>query len=267
MGTFKRLLRSRKPYSAYRTSRAAQMSRKWTPVDEKRLEFYSKFIHPNDLCFDIGSNIGNRAKIFLKIVGPHGKVVLVEPQEHCMKILQKAFSRYPSIYFECKALGEKTGEAQLAISNELTVSSMSKNWINSVKKTGRFGPETVWDRSQKVEVTTLDYLIDTYGVPSFIKIDVEGYEKEVILGLSKSIQTCLSIEFTPEYLSSTFDCLDHLSQLGQISCNYSIGESMSFALPEWAPQEGIREALLQYESDIRFFGDVYIQLAPDCLKR
>ena len=46
-----------------------------------------------------------------------------------------------------------------------------------------------------VPVTTLDALIERHGVPSFVKVDAEGFEEEVLQGLSRSIKA-LSFEFT-----------------------------------------------------------------------
>ena len=260
MTTLKDLIRTTRWYKTYKVAKTARETMRWQDDDNKRLSFYSTFIKSRDICFDIGANIGNRTKIFLKIVGPDGKVVSVEPQDFCMKVLKNAFAGHPNVYLENTALGEAPGEAEIAISNETTVSSMSSEWIESVKNSKRFGSEIEWNQRQKVRITTLDHLIERHGEPNFIKIDVEGYEKEVLSGLSRKISTCFSLEFTPEFLDSTFDCLNHLTKLGAITCNYSIGESMSLKLEKWVSAEEIRDALLHYENDPRFFGDIYIRL-------
>jgi hypothetical protein len=70
-------------------------------------------------------------------------------------------------------------------------------------------------------MTTLDRLIEQYGTPSFIKIDVEGFEYQVVKGLTQPVKT-LSLEFTPEFIESTFKCIDHLQRLGNIRLNYSM---------------------------------------------
>jgi len=256
----KKFIQSTKLYHSYKIRKISRKTQKWGPDDDNHFAFYSKFIKLNDLCFDIGANIGNRTKIFHKIVGPKGKVVAVEPQNYCMEILKKTFGKEQNIHLINKALGEKPGEAEIAISNETTLSSMSKDWMKSVKKSKRFGTEAEWDTTQKVSVTTLDTLIETFGAPSFIKIDVEGFEKEVVLGLSRPITTCFSLEFTPEFLASTFDCLDYLKKLGPIQCNYSIGESLSLKLSAWVSENEIKHALMNYKNDIQSFGDVYIRL-------
>jgi hypothetical protein len=75
-------------------------------------------------------------------------------------------------------------------------------------------------------MTTLDKLIEQFGIPSFIKIDVEGFEYEVIKGLSKPVKA-LSLEFTPEIIESTYKCINYLQQLGKINLNYSVFKTMS----------------------------------------
>ncbi|MGZ5486530.1 MAG: FkbM family methyltransferase, partial [Nitrososphaeraceae archaeon] len=55
---------------------------------KKLLRFYSRFIKKDDLCFDIGANFGRRTEIFLKL---GARVVAVEPQDTCMKELQKKY--------------------------------------------------------------------------------------------------------------------------------------------------------------------------------
>ena len=53
-----------------------------------RLSFYSQFLNPNTLCFDIGANIGNRTEIFLTL---GARVIAVEPQKECAKMLRLRF--------------------------------------------------------------------------------------------------------------------------------------------------------------------------------
>lgn len=110
-----------------------------------------------------------------------------------------------------------------------------------------------------VEVTTLDALIKEFGMPSYIKIDVEGYELEVIKGLCSAIPL-VSFEFTPELLDVTHECIACLAQLGDIECNYSLGESsFEFNLPNWVTPMELGKELETIRDDITQFGDVFIR--------
>jgi FkbM family methyltransferase len=241
-------------YGALRKFKARKAYRQWTPHDREMREFYSKMLSQGELCFDVGANVGNRVKIFLKL---HANVIAIEPQHECERVLREIYGRNRNVTIVQKALGESEGEAEMLISNAHTISSLSPEWIESVRKSGRFSMYT-WDKKQVVPVTTLDRLIAQYGMPSFIKIDVEGYEYQVIRGLSRPARM-LSLEFTPEFMESTFNCIHHLRKLGDIRLNYSIGETMSFGLEKWVGHEEMSKILSNFGNDNKLFGDVYVQ--------
>ena len=62
----------------------------WTKDDQKKLKFYSQFIKKGDLVFDVGANLGNRTKIFLKL---GARVVAIEPQPFCMSRLKSFYQK------------------------------------------------------------------------------------------------------------------------------------------------------------------------------
>jgi FkbM family methyltransferase len=226
---------------------------------KKRLKnFYSQFIQKDNLCFDIGANLGSRTDVFLKL---GAKVVSVEPQDKCMKKLEKKYSKNEKVSLIHKAVGEVEGEEEMMISDSHVVSSMSKRWIESLKSSDMFFVSTSafqWQKPTKVEVTTLDRLIQKYGKPDFCKIDVEGYEYNVLKGLSKPIGT-ISFEFTPtqEFLKSAMDTVKHLASIGKVKFNYSLGESMTFALRKWVDEKRISEILPTLSKKTSFCGDIY----------
>ena len=165
-----------------------------------RRQLYCQFMGRNDLVFDIGANEGNRTKIFAQL---SRQVIAVEPQPSCVTSLQAQFGANPKIRIVPKALGAREGSAEIMISNATGISSLSPTWVQAVRDSGRFSGFT-WAGKQTVEVTTLDSLIEEFGSPGFIKIDVEGYEFEVLSGLSRPVRA-LSFEFVPEYLAAAFN--------------------------------------------------------------
>ncbi len=52
----------------------------------KKKRFYSELIKKNDLCFDIGANIGSKSKLFIKT---GAKVIAFEPQSSCFEVLTR----------------------------------------------------------------------------------------------------------------------------------------------------------------------------------
>lgn len=240
-------------YKIFSFIRALKEQNRWKKSDQSMLDFYGQFIKAGDLCFDVGANIGNRTKIFLAL---DAKVIAVEPQKDCSFFLKYYFRNNKSVEIIPKALGGKEGKADLYISDGNTVSSMSPEWINRVKQTGRFG-NNQWSSTVQVQVTTLDELISKYGLPVFIKIDVEGYEYEVISGLSQSVRF-ISMEFTPEYFENSVKVLEHLSLLGSYEVNFVIGESFKFYLDDWTQSDRMIEILRGFKNKHKLWGDLYI---------
>jgi FkbM family methyltransferase len=254
MQLVKQVIKRTFAYRLIKRSRERKVSRLWTTQDQKMLMFYAEFVQHGTLCFDVGANVGNRVKIFLKL---GANVVAVEPQSECAGTLRAVYGKIGKLSVVDKALGDSEGKAEIMISNAPILSSLSPEWVQAVRRSGRFSQQN-WDRSEVVEVTTLDRLIEQYGVPSFIKIDVEGFEYEVIRGLSQPVKS-LSLEFTPEFLDSAFKCLDHLQRLGDIRLNYSIGESMQLALGQWVTLSEITDLVEEFRNDHELFGDIYVR--------
>ena len=250
----KKIIKTTNLYQMFQRYRVKETFAGWTAHDQEMLEFYSNFISRGALCFDVGANIGNRVKCFLEL---QATVVAIEPQAECVKTLEAVYGGNRNLKIVPKALGEFEGEAEMLLSNVNTISSLSPKWIESVKKSGRFSRYR-WDKKQMVAITTLDKIIEQYGIPAFIKIDVEGFEHQVIKGLSRAVQT-LSFEYVPEFIEPAFMCIDHLQRLGDIRLNYTVGEVMRLALESWVmPQEMVR-ILSGFKDDTSLFGDVYVQ--------
>jgi FkbM family methyltransferase len=174
-------------------------------------------------------------------------------------VLKRRFGSNPRFRVVPQALGDAPGERELYVADKPELTSLAPDWITAVRGSGRFGAR-VWSATDRVAVTTLDRLIAEHGVPAFCKIDVEGFELQVVSGLSRPIDT-ISLEFHPEFLDSTFKAIEHLSHLGARSFNYSIAETMSLALPGWVDGEALRDQLRRIPPPL-LVGDVYARTAP-----
>lgn len=228
-----------------------------TGVRSQYLRFYSQFVHPGDLCFDVGANVGRRTEVLLRL---GAKVIAVEPQEQCLKILQGKFAGNDHVVLVPRAVGEKPGQAQIRLCDSHSLSSLSTRWIESVRASGRYA-QCTWSRSVTIDVTTLDNLIAEYGRPAFIKLDVEGYEYEALKGLSQPVP-CLCFEFTPEFVESTRNCVDHLSRIAPARFNYCLEDApTSFKLASWASPSEMDEVLHTLGSQ-NHAGDIYVQFTP-----
>jgi FkbM family methyltransferase len=217
----------------------------------ERLAFYRRFVAPGDLVFDVGAHLGNRTDVFREL-GAH--VVAVEPQGTLAARLQSRYAEDDRVTVVPSGLGAEPGEADMLISNASTLSTMNPEWGRATASSGRFRYFS-WDGRERVHITTLDALVERFGVPAFCKIDVEGYEQEVLAGLHRPLSV-VSLEWVPELQANTDACLVRLTELGANSFNVSFGEDHRLALPSWATLGEVSELLASHRGSMAF-GDVY----------
>jgi FkbM family methyltransferase len=218
---------------------------------ENRINFYKNLVRPGNLCFDVGANIGNRTEVFLNL---GAKVVAIEPQKSCIDILLEKFGK--EIIIEKVGLGPEISEMEMFIADESTISTFSKEFIEKTKD-NKFRHNS-WNQKISIPITTLDILISKYGTPDFCKIDVEGFEPEVLKGLSKAIPK-ISFEYNvPELSKNVQSCLQQLNNLStNYRYNYCIGESMKLELSEWVGYKIFSDTIASKQFLTSDFGDIY----------
>lgn len=235
----------------YHKVQGKRLERKEEKYYQERIKMYGNLVKPGELCFDIGANEGNRVKPLLAV---GARVVAVEPQESCYTKLQKEYG--DKIIVVPKGIDAQEGEKDLYIASISVFSSFSQEWIDSVKD-GRFYERT-WDKKVKVPMTTLDALIKEYGIPAFIKIDVEGFELQVLKGLSEPIRY-MSFEYTvPEQTQNAIECIRKIESLDKdAKFNYCTGENMTWAIKKWLSTDQMIEHLQTPQFMKNGNGDIY----------
>ena len=198
-------------------------------------EFYRRLIGRHALIFDIGASGGSKARIFSQLAD---RVVCVEPTPGAIASLRKRFLHKPGVTIVAKGVGETETLQKLHIFADTgAYNTISQKMVDALQAPAASSklPQQVAKQVIEVPITTLDQLIGEFGVPDYIKIDVEGYELAVLRGLSRSVPL-LSFECNlPEFADETEKCIARLAQLSpKATFNYAIEEPPTvFESPAW----------------------------------
>jgi FkbM family methyltransferase len=158
-------------------------------------------------------------------------------------------ARWSSVSPSVAPLAERSSDLQLVRRNSRRSRKRGR------RASPRVSPQVPYIGETTVLVITLDQLIAKYGRPVFCKIDVEGYDAEVVAGLSEPI-TALSCEFAIEALDVALRAMSLLSELGDYRFAYSLGRSMT--LSSWMDFVEAEAALRRLAG--MAWGDVYARV-------
>lgn len=169
-----------------------------------------------NLIFDIGFNMGDFTKV-CNALHPSSKIIGVEANRLLFPLLKdQNFKNLTLINYLVSNVDEDTKTLHIDL-NQSGISTASTEFMKNSRFTRgskylrKFNSN--WSYQLKVKTITLDKMIKRFGNPEVIKIDVEGYELEVLLGLTrKSGKICFEChEEEGEKINS---CVDHLLKLG-----------------------------------------------------
>jgi len=143
--------------------------------EPEKTEAIVDLINPADVAFDLGAHVGYFTVLMSDCVGPGGKVVSFEPRDINFEFLQQhvRINHCDNVETMNVGVGDRTGAARLE-----TRMGTGRGYVSP-------------DGNTDVRMVVLDELIQSgeVPVPQFLKIDVEGFEMEVLEGAKWLIET------------------------------------------------------------------------------
>lgn len=219
---------------------------------------YRGFLRSGDLAFDIGSHVGDRVSAFRQL---GAKVIAVEPQPLALRALQIIHGRDAAVTLVQAACSTAPGTVELHVNTaNPTVSTASHAFRQAARGAAGWEGQN-WDQKLEITATTLDLLIASYGKPRFVKIDVEGFEADVLAGLSIPLPS-LSFEFTTIQRDVAYRCIARLMELGPYRFNVAIGESQRLEFDQSVDHTAMTRYLAELPHEANS-GDVYAFLETD----
>lgn len=188
------------------------------------------------VVYDVGANVGDKSEVFRRLCR---QVICVEADPETAGTLNYRFRNLSNVLIEPVAVGERVGQAELRLKHHSGFNTLSEKWASAMEAQSLPTNDVV-----TVPITTLDDLIKKHGQPDYIKIDVEGYEFPVVLGLT-SIVPVISFECNvPLFRSETDQVIERLLSLSPITrFNGRLSDSPTWMLPGLADVNGLRRML------------------------
>lgn len=203
---------------------------------------------------DVGANKGQFTTAVLKLK-PSAQVLAVEPQPECCELLRKLWSRRTNVVLKQCAVGSTKGEVTFNVYADDVASSVLNPASQIQSHYSGQGMQVA--QHIQVELQTLDSLVPAGKAVSLLKIDVQGYEAQVLAGaadvLGRTASVMLEVNYENHYEGeSDFTSLHctmvrHGFRLHAISAPY-FSETQS--LPLWADALYVRSGLLSPPSTL-----------------
>jgi FkbM family methyltransferase len=158
------------------------------------------------MYFDIGSNEGLWSLANINLCD---KIISIEASPKTFTMLEKNCKNDKIILLNYAVCNNNCDDIIFYDAKASCISTLNKDWLT--KDTCRFYNHPY--REIMCKTITIDKLIEQYGIPDLIKIDVEGGEYACVSSLTQKVKL-LCFEWAIELNDITFKCIDYLLNIG-----------------------------------------------------
>jgi len=167
--------------------------------------------------FDIGAYKGSFTDFLLK--NGADKVYAFEPNTNLYRMLVEKYKNNDNVKVYNCLVGDKNEKKLFYLSKyHHTISTACEEFLKRSRFTNKLDENNIpytWNDPIDMGCYKLDTVFKNIGIPDFIKIDVEGFEYEVISGISKIEKpVTLVFEIQEELIHKTKKCFEHLNSIG-----------------------------------------------------
>ena len=216
--------------------------------------FYSSFVRQDDLVFDVGAHVGRHAELFTDL---GARVVSIEPNPVCCEQLTR-LAKVRDVHVENCAAGDAPGKLKLHICQDSVISTVVEAWHESATRSP-LHKDAQWLETVEVDVVTLDQLAERYGIPTFVKIDAEGYDDHVLRGMSFRPRA-VSFEFNRLLPQTAERCFETPVLSHGYEFNFSGGLDLKYVSGNWMSGQELSKRLSDFAAEEEY-GDVFARLA------
>lgn len=203
-------------------------------------------IKPKSLVFDIGANIGTVSEQFINAGA--GKVIAIEPCfENYRAIVNRSRidNRIVPVHAACWYQSDIIG-VSYALNCSGWSSCQPAKWSQAY-------PEAQWSEIEYVPAVTLGQLVNRFGVPYLVKVDVEGSEFQVLKGMMYK-SPYLMFEFHHKFIDDAIKCLRLCQKFGYRRAHYT-RENIDL---ETEPTTLIDEFVTRWQADAPQWGNITV---------
>jgi len=166
-------------------------------TDPMLLRVAREHVHPGDIVWDIGANVGIFAFAAAALAGPTGRILAIEADIWLVGLLRRSARTCASDIAPVDILPVAVSEAVGVARFNIARRGRASNYLSVAGGSTQAGGVR---ETQYVPTATLDWLLNHFPSPKFVKIDVEGAEELVLRGAGRLLS-----EIRPVVLCEIFD--------------------------------------------------------------